>query len=411
MAALLGTALAVQFTSSNTQAADYQWFQVATNGPPARLFHGMVYDSVRGVVLVHGGHPGTAGVSLDDTWAWDGKTWTLLATNGPDTMAFFFAFDSDRGVAVLHGGFGSTRVPGEGRPVLGDTWEWDGQNWEQVTTNTGPGKRAGLAMAYDPQHQRVLLHGGSRDLQATNILSDTWAWDGTSWQEITNAGGPMRVQHRIVYDEKRQVMVLFGGLERVSSGSQEGSGPVDTWEFDGTQWHQVATNGPPGARQFPVMGYDPMREAVILCSGGQYNIVSTNHLYFDDVWEWNGSAWTEITPPGTRPPAVQWAAGAFDSRRGRLVLFAGTTNVDSVVLSRETWEYCLPELRLTGIERQPDGMVIQWTGGAPPYQLQSCSSLRDSNWQDLGSPTDQTSATNPPVGDARFFRVVRVKAP
>jgi len=189
-------------------------------------------------------------------------------------------------------------------------------------------------------------------------------------------------------------------------------GPVDTWEFDGTEWHQVATSGPPGARQLPVLGYDPMREAVILCSGGQYGgLGGVDEKYFDDVWEWNGSAWTEITPPGTRPPAVQAAAGAFDSRRGRLVLFGGSTDVPGRVVLRETWEYGLPELRLTGIERQPDGMVIQWTGGAPPYQLQSRTNLNAGDWQDLGSPTDQTSATNPPTGDKGFIRVLRVKAP
>jgi len=407
LALLLGTALAVQFISPNTQAADYQWFQVATNlaaAPPPRAFHSMVYDPVRGVTLMHGGVAEPGIPSKTDTWAWDGRAWTLLKLQqGPGEFGAGFAFDPDRGVAVLHGGFGT----GSPRPTLGNTWEWDGQNWEQVTTNTGPGKRAGCALAYDPKNKRVLLHGGALDIGGNTLLSDTWAWDGSSWEEITNANGPVRVQHQMVYNEKREVMVLFGGF------GPRGTGPVDTWEFDGTQWHQVATNGPPGARQIPVLAYEPMRETIILCGGGQYGgLGGVGDKYFNDVWEWNGEAWSDITPPGTRPPAVQAGAGAFDSRRGRLVLFAGSIDYDNVIISRQTWEYGLPELRLTGIERLPNGsLAIRWTGGAPPYQLQSCSSLSDSNWQDLGGPTDQTSVTNPPAGDARFFRVLQVKAP
>jgi hypothetical protein len=387
-----------------------RWFQVAANpatAPPARAFHSMVYDTVRGVTLVHGGvaEPGTP--SKTDTWAWDGTTWTLLTQQGPAEFGAGFAFDSDRGVAVLHGGFGSPPWPGGTRPTLGDTWEWNGQTWVQITTNLGPGMRAGSAMAYDPQHKRVLLHGGVRDLTGNTILSDTWAWDGSSWQAITNANGPLRVQHQMVYDAKRQVMVLFGGFGPV------GMGPVDTWEFDGTQWHQVATNGPPGARQFPLLAYDPMRETVILYGGGQYYPYGgPTDKYFDDVWQWNGSAWSEITPPGTQPPAVQAGAGAFDSRRGRLVRLGGTTDYRNPILSRETWEYGLPELRLTGIERLSDGnFVIQWTGGAPPYQLQSCSNLFQGDWQNLGVPTDQTSATNPPAGKVNFFQVLWGNAP
>lgn len=402
-AVLLGIALAVQFNSSYIQAADYQWFQVATNLttlPSARSFHSMAYDSARSVVLLHGGY-GTP--ALSDTWAWEGKTWTLLTTNGPSEFGAGLAFDPDRGVTVLYGGFGN----GSPRPALGNTWELHGQTWKQVTTNTGPGVRSGCAMAYDPQHHRVLLHGGARDIQGNTILSDTWMWDGSSWQEIPNANGPLRAQHQMVYDAKRQVMVLFGGFGPI------GSGPVDTWEFDGTQWHQVATSGPPGARQFPLLAYDPVRESIILSGGGQYQPYGgSGYKYFDDVWQWNESAWSEITPPGTRPPAVQAAAGAFDSRRGRLVLFGGSTDIPSQTGSRETWEYGLPELRLTGIELQPDGsFVIRWTGGAPPYQVQICSNPCEGNWQNVGTPTDQTSATNSPAGDAAFLRVLQLKAP
>ncbi|MCP5524217.1 MAG: PD40 domain-containing protein [Verrucomicrobiales bacterium] len=380
-----------------------QWWQVAVTpavAPSARIAPSMVYDSARGVTLVHGGGAEPGSPVKTDTWAWDGRTWKLLTQQGPGEFAAGFAFDPDRGVAVLHGGFGN----GSPRPALGATWEWDGQTWAQVATSGGPGVRAGCAMAYDPQSTRVLLQGGSRDLAGNQALSDTWAWDGTSWQEVPSANGPTRVQHQMVYDAKRQVMVLFGGF------GPTGTGPVDTWEFDGSQWHQVAASGPSGARQFPILAYDPMRETVILSGGGQYPPYGGNgYKYFDDLWQWDGNAWSEITPAGPRPPALQVGAGAFDSRRGRLVLFGGTPDYEHQTLWRETWEYGLPELRLTGIEPQPNGSLrIQWAGGAPSYQLQSRSTLGAVGWQDLGQPTDQTSAIVPTPAGTGYFRVLQV---
>ncbi|MBI4324680.1 MAG: PQQ-binding-like beta-propeller repeat protein [Chloroflexi bacterium] len=362
----------------------------------ARAFHGMVYDSAHGIVLLHGG--AVQDQAVTDTWAWDGQNWARLSQQGPAAFGFGFAFDSDRGVAVLHGGLGN----GSPRPTLGATWEWDGQSWKRVSLNAGPGLRAGSAMAYDPQRRRVLLHGGALEVSGNTILADTWEWDGTSWQEIPEANGPARAQHSMASDPKREVMVLFGGFD------VRGSGPVDTWEFDGTAWRQAATEGPPGARQFPILAYDPLRQAITLCGGGEYPpLGGPDYKYFNDVWEWNGSAWSEISVDGTLPTPVIAGAGAYDPRRGRLVRFGGTTDFPNRVTSNETWEYGLAELRFTRIERQADGSLeIRWTGGAPPYQVQSCSDLTAGSWQSEGEPTNGLSVTLQTDGTAKFFRVL-----
>src|SRR5437016_4869755 len=39
-------------------------------GPPARVYHGLAYAG-NGTVVMHGGQP-----SLEDTWLWNGSTWT-----------------------------------------------------------------------------------------------------------------------------------------------------------------------------------------------------------------------------------------------------------------------------------------------------------------------------------------------
>ena len=55
-------------------------------------------------------------------------------------------------------------------------------------------------------------------------LGDTWEFFGETWRELTPATGPEATQsHGIVYDTKRNRGVLFGGLS--STGL--------TWEWIG----------------------------------------------------------------------------------------------------------------------------------------------------------------------------------
>src|SRR5262245_30525319 len=112
-----------------------QPWTMAVGGPPARLSHGMVYDSLRDVVVMVGGRHGSTLPS--DTWEWDAHggggtgAWTLRGTGGPAArFGMGLAYDSLRGRTVLFGGTA-------GAVTLGDTWEWDGASWE--LHNSGPG--------------------------------------------------------------------------------------------------------------------------------------------------------------------------------------------------------------------------------------------------------------------------------
>ena len=64
------------------------------------------------------------------------------------------AYDAARQRVVLFGGFGGGH--------LGDTWEWNGTNWTQLTPSTSPTARNAHAMAYDAARQRVVLLGGTK---------------------------------------------------------------------------------------------------------------------------------------------------------------------------------------------------------------------------------------------------------
>ena len=74
------TALAATLLAVSSVGQTPSWTQVTTaNSPDARRDHQMVYDSVRGKVVMFGGVI-NASSTLDDTWEYDGVDWTQVTT-------------------------------------------------------------------------------------------------------------------------------------------------------------------------------------------------------------------------------------------------------------------------------------------------------------------------------------------
>ena len=60
------------------------------------------------------------------------------------------------------------------------TWAWNGTTWTQLTPATAPPARANAAMTDNSATGNVVLFGGRSARHATN-LNDTWAYNGTTW--------------------------------------------------------------------------------------------------------------------------------------------------------------------------------------------------------------------------------------
>ena len=63
---------------------------------------------------------------------------------------------------------------------------------------------------------------GGRDASNT-ILGDTWTWDGTSWEPVPSGPPSAAREHgAAVFDERRGVVVLFGGRAAVLGRNDAG---------------------------------------------------------------------------------------------------------------------------------------------------------------------------------------------
>jgi hypothetical protein len=73
--------------------------------------------------------------------------------------------------------------------------------------------------------KRGIFFGGLDDLTITHLSGDTWDWNGSLWIQRQNMGPIPRAAHSMVYDDDKNVAVMFGGTDNASNILG------DTWEL------------------------------------------------------------------------------------------------------------------------------------------------------------------------------------
>lgn len=298
------TTLAVFLVPLTAGAQDLTWRQASTSGPSARSGSVMVYDSNRAVTVLFGGASNQ--VRLNDIWEWDGQSWSQRTVSGtiPRLWSASGVYDSQRQRVIVFGGADSNGAPNN------NTYEYDGSQWRRVAT-TGPGARNYLwQLAYDSRRGRTVLYGGG-SFTGGPERSDTWEWDGTSWQQLAVDGPPASTSHGMVFDQDRGVTVML--VSRSSSSPY-----AQTWEWDGNTWRHAATAGPSSSiSDYLRLAYDEERK-VTLAFGTNIDVSNATN----ELWEYNGTTWTQrvVTP---QPSSRSVHMVAYDSARRHLVTFGG----------------------------------------------------------------------------------------
>lgn len=212
------------------------WTQLApAASPTARFGAQLVYDAARGVAVLYGGLASAISIPppTSETWEWNGVTWTQAtpAANAGPRYRYAACYDSLRSRVVIYGGATTQllTVPNN------QTWEYQGTTWSLATTNGNPGPRDRAAMCFHAGFGKAVLFGG---YDGVSLSNQTWIYDGVAgtWNQVV-ATGPVpagRNAATLVYDAQRGVCVLTGG--------QDANGPLtDTWTFDGVRWLQQPT--------------------------------------------------------------------------------------------------------------------------------------------------------------------------
>lgn len=282
------------------------WTQLQPTGtPPAPMgTHAAAYDPGSNRMIVYGGDRsiGNCNQATNDTWVLTNANglggtpeWIRLSIPGPlpdvrQRARAVFDENSDR--LILFGG--STNGCGIASNAL---WVLSNANglgatpsWTQVTAaGTPPPPVIGNSLVYDATTNRLIVHGGTREIGTT---SDTWVLTNANntgaetptWIKLAPAGAlpPVRISHTAVYDPLSNQMIVF-------SGSQIG------FPASNDVWMLSNANG---------FGGTPV--------------------------------WTELIPTGTRPERRQEGTAVFNPGSQRMTIYGGIVSIDGTPSMRST---------------------------------------------------------------------------
>lgn len=314
--------LTVTFSSLSNGATGYQWDlgDGATATAPD-LTH--VYSQTgRYTVTLTATGPGGTDASVQPDYITVFPTWQFISTDvtPPARGEYGLAYDSEHDVVILYGGSAN------GWPYENSTWEFDGVDWTPATTTHRPNAVYGMSMVYDSSRQNVMLFGGSNS--SDDALAETWTYSGTEWTQLTLVTSPpARTNTAIVYSNNSQTVYLFGGHSTTTYYN-------DLWQFDGSAWSQVLVNGEsPPARTLHGLAYDSHNHTLLLFGGR-----SAAGAQLADTWifEFATHTWREVVASG--PGGRQAHALIYDPAQDAVVLVGGVTD-DGDTWLNDTWHF------------------------------------------------------------------------
>jgi hypothetical protein len=332
--------------------------QTRSAGPGARSFSSVAYDQKRNRLVVFGGAAGQT--RFDDTWTWDGSSWTTasVAVRPPARSGAAAAYEPSSGV-VIHGG----SQAGNPRPAPADTWLWDGKSW-RLLAEDGPRSASTIALAYEPNSSSLMAYARG----APPSAGETWRLTGARWQLIDLAS-PYLNEALLSWDGRRLILVgaPFGpeqGLYRTQTWAWQGGSwarlhpavdfPInyafagaydpgsnriigvaggaagsETWTWDGSTWARLHPEHQPALSSGGSAAYSASKRQVLVFGGQDTGGVAT-----DQLWAWSGSDWSRLS--GTQPSPMMATAGPstrptpVPMRQSEVAaaVRAGTTGID-----------------------------------------------------------------------------------
>ncbi|MEW6158528.1 MAG: hypothetical protein AB1813_13930 [Verrucomicrobiota bacterium] len=180
---------------------------------------------------------------------------------------------------------------------------------------------------------------------------------------------------------------------------QGGGGYNGTGAFTTMQWHRIVAS---------------------------YNMAANPPVvtkYVDGIFQDDWTANQSLDNPrrALLPTAVLFGDGDQDERR---IMWVSSVQIRSAPLTKAEMEALggasangIPvviatqappppaPIDITEISVSGATVTVRWSGGRGPFQLQKKASLNDANWQNIGAPTTDPSATDNITGTSGFYRV------
>lgn len=291
------------------QNGDWTQLEIA-DAPPARHLAGMAYDASRDRIVLYGGNHFTAGTTtlepLYDTWEFDGTNWTQIGSaTGMTVVKPILTYDEARHEILM---VGMESV--DSLTTVTFRYHADSGTWEKLTSEKNPACVNEGGTAYQQHNQTVLLFGGVCT-GSTPTLGETWEWNGTKWNEITTNVSNRTVDEAMMYDAWRQETIAFGGTPAFSTVPQS-----VTTRYRDAKWLFASDAVRPAPRSLYAFATDPVSNTIWMLGG----LNETGALYLDDFWSYHNGQWSVIPFDQNQPVGCVTPLAAFDTNRSKLVV-------------------------------------------------------------------------------------------
>jgi N-acetylneuraminic acid mutarotase len=207
------------------------WTELAPpQSPPGR--NSAAAATLQGTVVLFGGWASDTDI-FGDTWTWDGTSWTEQKPAASPSARQGAVAATLNGRVVL---FGGATAAADFASLQNDTWEWDGTTWTKLSPQTSPTPRRYALVA--TLGDVIVLFGGQAEGANSfdsAYLNDTWTWDGVSWTELAPPASPPATSDGVAGTVKNTLLIA-GGLGP--------STPAGAWIWNGATWSESEATGP-----------------------------------------------------------------------------------------------------------------------------------------------------------------------
>lgn len=306
--------------------------ETVTQGAQSAVVTGLAPDTAYDVQVVAVNVKGPSAAAPFATATTLAMLWSPLTSAPGPLMNVQSAYDSTLNRMILFGGSDGVSVFDNSLRALDFN---DGSLDPLTPLSPLPEPRLQPSLIYDSRRNSLILFGGFGIVSGAT-LNDIWEYDLTSnlWIERIPAD-PMaapspRRGHSAIYDPLNFKMIVFGGFH-----DESGFPLNDVLRLDlpspvsgmPITWEIVATAGPtPIPRDSHSAVYDPLGTRMIVFGGNDAAVVGD--FYTNELWALALGAgptltWSLLASAGPVPSARQGHAAVYDSRNRQMVVFGG----------------------------------------------------------------------------------------
>jgi hypothetical protein len=284
------------------------------------------FETVRALTYVGSTLYAGLGDGLNDAelWSWNGAAWTLLGGDG-----FNGSWNGAHESISAIGNIGSDIYVGLGTGNGdGDVWRLQSGTWSQVG---GDGLNSGWAVNVMESVNSMsiigsTLYAGLYDAAGGGYV---YAWNGTSWS-IT---GGQYVNKSWGYFGQGSVETMQVAGDYMYAGIGSAAGSAQVWSWDGADWSIIGGQGINGS--WASNTYDQISSMSSHLGNLYVGLGITGGEA--EVWQWNGTSWSQIGGDGLSGSWIVTAPGPYEevnalaSFDGNLYAGLGTGGNDAEV--------------------------------------------------------------------------------